>query len=73
VSGTVDGNDGELVHLTWRDHRPRLGDGISIRVIDVAEVDQPASQEADDPPEEKRLRRQLYEDLKREFGELGRS
>jgi hypothetical protein len=56
-------------HLKWLSETLRLGDSISIRIVDVEKVDPPTSRYCNDPEADARAKRQYYERLKREYGD----
>jgi hypothetical protein len=56
-------------HLKWLSERLRVGDSISIRIVDVEKVDAAISRYRNDPEVDARTKRQYYERLKREYGD----
>jgi hypothetical protein len=56
-------------HLKWLSETLRVGDTISIRIVDVEKVDPPMSRYRNDSEADARAKRQYYERLKREYGD----
>ena len=56
-------------HLKWLSETLRVGDSISIRIVDVESGDAATSRYRNDPEADARAKRQYYEQLKREYGE----
>lgn len=57
----------ENEHLDWVDQYLATGDELLIRILETEVVDVPVNIYSDDPEEQKRQRRQFYEQLKQEF------
>jgi hypothetical protein len=59
----------ESEHLKWLSESLRVGDSISIRIVEVEAAHTPVERRRDDPEAVERSRRRYYEQLKREYGQ----
>ena len=69
VGGLVSPSEGDCEHLDWIEEDLRVGDSISIRVVESEEPAQPASRRRDDPELAEREKRMYFEKLRKEYGE----
>ena len=58
-----------FANLKWLSESLRVGDSISIRIVEVEAADPPVERRRDDPEAVERSRRRYYEQLKREYGQ----
>ena len=64
--GGLDGESKE--HLKWWSQRLRVGDRVSIEVVDAKRADKPKRRYRDDPKVVERAKRRYFERLKEELG-----
>lgn len=69
VGGLVHDPDGAAVHLGWLREPLRVGQRITLAVVEVGESDRPETRKREDPDFAARKKREYYERLKREYGE----
>lgn len=56
-------------HLKWLGRSLAVGDSVTVRIVDVVQIDQPETRQRDDPDDVKRAKRRYVERLKEELGE----
>ena len=71
VGGLWPNPDGARLHVQWLQHALKVGERITITVIDTEEVDPPLTRTREDPAASERQKRAYYERLKAEYGEAG--
>ena len=54
-------------HLKWLSQPLRVGDCVSMRIVDVGTADPPLERRVDDPAAVDRAKRRYYEQLKRQY------
>jgi hypothetical protein len=69
AGGLTHDPDGAAVHVRWLRQPLKVGQRITLTVVETAEADPPLSREREDPTLAERAKRQYYERLKRELGE----
>jgi hypothetical protein len=69
VGGLALDSDGAREDLTWLDQPLRLGQRISLTVVDTPETDPPQARHREDPAWADQRKREYYERLKREYGD----
>jgi hypothetical protein len=69
VAGLTHDPDGATVHVKWLQQSLKVGQQISLAVVETTEADPPRSRDRDDPTRTERQKREYYERLKREYGE----
>ena len=65
--GGLDSTAGE--HLKWVKTELRVGDTVTIGIVDIDEVDAPGERRKEDPEAVAKAQRRYYERLKQEYGE----
>ena len=61
---------GSKEHVKWKGLALRPGDRVSVQVVEVDRVDEPASVESDDPVRNEKAERRYYELLKKKYEDL---
>jgi hypothetical protein len=61
--------DGEVEYLDWNGSSLKVGDEVTIRVVDTDAIDAPHQRRIHDAKRNEKRKREHYESLKREFGE----
>jgi hypothetical protein len=61
--------DGAAVRLGWLRHPLKVGQQITLTIVETPEADPPRTRDREDPSLAQRRKRQYYERLKRELGE----
>jgi hypothetical protein len=69
VGGLTHDPDGAAVHLTWLREYLKVGQQITLAVVETDEADPPPTRDREDPAKDARRKREYYERLKREYGE----
>ena len=69
AAGMVHDPDGASVHLRWLRQPLRVGQQVTITVVDTDHVDAPERRKRADPGDTARQKRAYYERLKAEYGE----
>jgi hypothetical protein len=69
VGGLTHDPDGASVHVSWLRQPLRVGQQVTIAVVDTTAVDTPLTREREDPTLAAQRKRAYYERLKREYGE----
>ena len=69
VGGLTHDPDGSPVHLQWLRHPLKVGQRITLTVVETAEADPPQTRNREDPAVAAHQKRRYYERLKRELGE----
>jgi hypothetical protein len=69
VGGLTHDPDGASVHVSWLRQPLRVGQQVTIAVVDTTAVDAPRTREREDPTLAAQRKRAYYERLKREYGE----
>jgi hypothetical protein len=67
VSGLQSQHPGPGEHLKWLSRNLRVGDRVSIRVVDTRKVDEPKTRYRDNPATVERAKRRYFERLKNEL------
>ena len=70
VGGLMHDSDGANVNLKWLDQSLRVGQSMTVKVVNAATVDSPVSRQREDPAWAERRKREYYEQLKREYGDV---
>ena len=68
--GALDSKSNE--HLKWLSQRLRVGDRVSIEVVETKRADKPKRRYRDDPKVVERAKRRYFERLKKELGARSR-
>lgn len=71
VGGLWHDPDGARVHVQWLQHALKVGEQITITVVDTEQIDTPPTRTREDPTESERQKRAYYERLKAEYGQAG--
>jgi hypothetical protein len=61
--------DGAAVQVRWLRQSLRVGQRITLTIVEAAEADPPRTRDRTDPTEAERQKRRYYERLKRELGD----
>ena len=69
AGGLTHDPDGAAVHVGWLRQPLKVGQQITLTIVETAEADPPRTRDRADPTVAERLKRQYYERLKRELGE----
>ncbi len=69
VGGLTHDPDGASVHVKWFRQPLRLGQQITLAIVETEAADPPQSREREDPTWAAQRKREYYERLKREYGE----
>jgi hypothetical protein len=69
VGGLVHDPDGGGVQLRWLRQALRVGQRITLAIVDTDAVDPPSARERTDPAWTEQRKREYYERLKQEYGE----
>jgi hypothetical protein len=69
VGGLTHDPDGASVHVRWIQQPLRLGQQITLAMVETEEADPPRTRDREDPTWAERRKREYYERLKREYGE----
>jgi hypothetical protein len=69
AGGLTHDPDGAAVHVRWLRQPLKVGQRITLTVVETAEADPPLSRDREDPTLAERAKRQYYERLRRELGE----
>jgi hypothetical protein len=70
VGGLDHDPDGAGVNVKWLDRSLRVGQRITVTVVDTAHIDPPVSRQREDPASAEQRKREYYERLKREYGDV---
>jgi hypothetical protein len=71
VGGLWHDADGARLHVQWLQHALKVGERITIAVVDTEHIDTPLTRTREDPTESERRKRAYYERLKAEYGQAG--
>jgi hypothetical protein len=69
VGGLEHDADGASINLSWLDRSLRVGQQITVTVVNVDSVDEPSGRHRQDPAWAEQRKRDYYERLKQEFGD----
>jgi hypothetical protein len=69
VGGLAHDPDGGAVQVRWLQHPLKVGQQITLAIVETEAVDPPWTRERTDPTWTERRKREYYERLKREYGE----
>jgi len=69
VAGLQRDVDGANVNLTWLERSLRVGQRLTVTIVDAAHIDEPTSRRREDPAWAEQRKREYYERLKREYGD----
>jgi hypothetical protein len=69
VGGIAHDPDGASVHLSWLRQPLKVGQRITVTVLETDVVDPPQKHVREDPVRAAQQKREYYERLKREYGE----
>jgi hypothetical protein len=69
VGGLTHDPDGASVHLKWLRLPLRVGQRITLDIVETEEADPPRTRKREDPTWAEQRKREYYERLKREYGE----
>ncbi|MGH7518997.1 MAG: hypothetical protein ACREOC_16285 [Gemmatimonadales bacterium] len=69
VGGLSHDPDGGSVHLKWLQQPLKLGQRITLAIVETEEADPPRARDREDPAWAERRKREYYERLKREYGD----
>jgi hypothetical protein len=67
VGGLAHDPDGTSVHVSWLRQPLKLGQQITLPVVETKDADPPRTRNREDPTRTERQRREYYERLKREY------
>jgi hypothetical protein len=70
IGGLAHDPDGADVNATWLDRSLQVGQCITVTVVDTAHIDPPATRRRKDPAWAEQRKREYYERLKREYGDV---
>jgi hypothetical protein len=69
AGGLAHDPDGASVHVRWLHQPLKVGQQITLAIVETQDADPPRSRVREDPTRAERQRREYYERLKREYGE----
>jgi hypothetical protein len=69
VGGLTHDPDGAAVHLRWLHQSLKVGQKITLTIVETTEVDPARTRDREDPEWRERRKREYYERMKREYGE----
>jgi hypothetical protein len=69
AGGLTHDPDGASAHLNWLRQTLKVGQQITLAIVETEVVDPPRTRDREDPTRIKRQKREYYERLKREYGE----
>lgn len=69
VAGLARDVDGANVNLKWLERSLRVGQRLTVTIVDATHIDEPTSRQREDPAWVEQRKREYYERLKREYGD----
>lgn len=69
VAGLTHDTDGADVNVKWLERSLRVGQRLTVAIVDTSDVDDPTTRRRQDPAWAEHRKREYYERLKREYGD----